>query len=397
MPDHTVRILGTEEHHAAGELFGATLHKSPSEVDRANRVEGVVQPGRVFGAYDDELIGTVRSTDTTLVVPGGTLVPNAAVTGVGVRSDRTRRGVLRDLLRAQLAEFAERGFVTANLHATEGAIYGRFGYGPATYSRRYRVDRHRTALRDDLPVSGTVDRIGLVEAQARFPTVYAALSVDRPGLLGRSTFNWAALWHFLSRGDSRLVTIVHHGASGAEGFAAYDVQHRENRTELTVHDMHVGTADAFAGIWRYLHSVDLVDEIVLPDRPIDEPASLLFTDPRGCRESGAGDETWLRLVDVPTALAAIPRGNASLVLEVVDELLPGNTGRYRLSPDTVEATERAADLRMDVGTLGMVYLGAWRPSMLAAFGRIGHTDPTALVEADRLFHASRAPWCGTHF
>lgn len=398
MSDHTVRLLGSEEHRAAGELFGATLHKSPSQVEQANSVEGAVQPGRVFGAFDDELVGTVRSSDTGLVGPDGALLSNAAVTGVGVRSDRTRRGVLRELLRAQLRDFAERGVVTANLHATEGAIYERFGYGPATYSRRYRVNRHRTVLRDDLPASGTVDRVGMSEARASFPEIYAALSEDRPGLLRRSTFNWAGLWHFLSRSDSWLVTIVHHGASGIDGFAAYDVQHRESRTELTVYEMHVGTVGAFVGIMRYLHAVDLVDEIVLPDRPMDEPADLLFTDPRGCREVGSGDETWLRLVDVPAALAAIPRRDAApLSIEVTDELLPGNTGRYRLSPDTVEPTDRAADLRMDVGTLAMVYLGAWRPSVLASFGRIGYTDLVTLREADRLFHTARAPWCGTHF
>lgn len=398
MSDHTVRLLGSEEHRAAGELFGATLHKSPSQVEQANSVEGAVQPGRVFGAFDDELIGTVRSSDSGLVGPDGTLLSNAAVTGVGVRPDRTRRGVLRELLRAQLRDFAERGVVTANLHATEGAIYGRFGYGPATYSCRYRVNRHRTVFRDDLPPSGAVDRVDMVAARARFPDIYAALSEDRPGLLRRSTFNWAGLWHFLSRSDTRLVTIVHHGVSGVDGFAAYDVQHRENRTELTVYDMHVGTVGAFVGIWCYLHGVDLVDEIVLPDRPMDEPADLLFTDPRGFRVGDVGDETWLRLVDVPAALSAIPRDDAMpLILEVTDELLPGNTGRYRLSPDAVEPTDRAADLRMDVGTLAMVYLGAWRPSVLASFGRIGYTEPTVLPEADRLFHTAHVPWCGTHF
>ena len=398
MSDHTVRVLDEDEHRAAGDLFATTLHKSPSETERWNQATGVIQPGRVLGAFDDELIGTVRSIDTTLVVPGGTFVANAAVTGVGVRSDRTRQGVLRELMHTQLAQCAARGVVTANLHASEGAIYGRFGYGAATYARRYRVDRHRTRLRDDLPGSGRVDRISMATAESWFPAIDAALPAQRPGMLRRSSYNWAGLWHWLSRSEARVVTIVHHGAAGVDGFAAYDVQQRENRTELTVHDMHVGTVEAFVGMWRYLHRVDLVDEIVLPNRPVDEPASLLFTDPRGGGDTGSGDESWLRLVDVPAALRAAARGNQQpLILGVNDDVLPANTGKYRVTPQTVERTESPPDLWMDVSTLGMVYLGAWRPSVLAAFGRIGHADRSILGQADRMFACDRQPWCGTHF
>jgi len=398
MNDYTVRILRSDEHRTAGELFGGSLHRTPAEIDQWNRAEGVVQPGRVFGAFDDELIGTVRSIDTSLVVPGGRTVTNAAVTGVGVRSDHTRRGVLRELMHAQLADCAARGVVTANLHASEGGIYERFGYGPATYGCHYRVDRYRNRLRDDLPESGAVTRISMAEAQARFPEIYASLPADRPGLLGRSRFTWAALWHWLSRADARIVTVVHHGTSGVDGFAAYEVRRQDNSTELTVHDMHFGTAEAFVGLWRYLCGVDLVDEIVLPNRPLDEPASLLFADPRGCRDTGGGDETWLRIVDVPAALRAATRGNTRpVVLAVHDDLLSGNTGNFRVTPDGVVNTEQPAQLRMDVATLGMVYLGAWRPSTLAALGRVTHTGPEALEQADRVFTGDRHAWCGTHF
>jgi predicted acetyltransferase len=52
---------------------------------------------------------------------------------------------------------------------------------------------------------------------------------------------------------------------------------------------------------------------------------------------------------------------------------------------------------MTVETLGMVYLGAWRPSALAAIGRLTAHDPAALAAADRLFATDYPSWCGSLF
>ena len=57
---------------------------------------------RVYEA-EKTIGGGTRSAELT--VPGGARVPMVGVTGVGVRADRTRRGVLRALMTAQLADF----------------------------------------------------------------------------------------------------------------------------------------------------------------------------------------------------------------------------------------------------------------------------------------------------
>lgn len=397
MSDHVVRVLDTDEHRQAAALFAATIHLPPPTDERWERAAAAKQPGRVLGAFDDELIGTARSTDTTLVVRGDTAVPNAAVSDVGVRSDRTRRGVMTDLMRTQLTDFAGRGVVTANLHASEGAIYGRYGYGPATYARDCRVDRHRAVLRGDLPAVGEVNRLGPDEARSLLPGVHAALPRDRAGMLGRAPESWEGFWAFLSRSESPIITVAHRGRAGLDGFAVYEVNRRGETTELTVHDLHAGTSQALVGLWRYLLGVDLVDVIEARARPLDEPAALLFTDPRVYRTDDVYDETWLRLVDVPAALEAMRRDGDPIVLEVHDPMIEANSGRYLVSPDTVDRTDEPADLRMNVGELAMAYFGAWRPSALASFGRVSYLADDALSAADRMFTSHHAPWCGTFF
>jgi hypothetical protein len=45
----------------------------------------------------------------------------------------------------------------------------------------------------------------------------------------------------------------------------------------------------------------------------------------------------------------------------------------------------------------MVYLGAWRPGLLAGIGRIAVADPAALPAADRLFAVDRPACNGSLF
>jgi hypothetical protein len=52
---------------------------------------------------------------------------------------------------------------------------------------------------------------------------------------------------------------------------------------------------------------------------------------------------------------------------------------------------------LDVAALACVYLGALRFSDLARAGRVRECRPGALMTADVLFTADRAPWCSTVF
>src|SRR5699024_1375916 len=146
MSGFIARKLRAEELRDAQALFRAALHTSAPNDEEWAQDQRAFQPERTYGVFDQELIGTTRPIDAELTVPGGTTVSLGAVTGVGVRADRTRRGVLTELMRIQLNDFADRGLVAAALYATEGGIYGRFGYGVATRARSCTVDRRHAQL-----------------------------------------------------------------------------------------------------------------------------------------------------------------------------------------------------------------------------------------------------------
>ncbi len=65
--------------------------------------------------------------------------------------------------------------------------------------------------------------------------------------------------------------------------------------------------------------------------PLDDPLLALLVDPRGALPR-LGDNLWVRLLDVPTALTARRYcAPVDAVLEVSDDLLPANAGRCRLT------------------------------------------------------------------
>ncbi|UOX91536.1 GNAT family N-acetyltransferase [Amycolatopsis sp. FBCC-B4732] len=400
MSDFEIRTLRTEEHRAASDLFRDTVHVRPASDAEWERSGLAYQPGGAIGAFDPELVGTARFFDAELTVPGGARVPMAGVTGVGVRADRTRRGVLRALMAAQLEEFAARGVVCANLLASEAAIYGRFGYGLATRNRTYRVDRSRARLRADAPVGGEIELLDADRAWELLPGVYDRIG-RRPGMMSRPEVLWRLYEAQCRRRSVPMKAVVHHGPDGPDGFATYFVEGLEAHPwtkDLEVPDLFAATPAAFAGLWRFLLGVDLVDRIVAEERPLDEPIELLLADHRLLSDDRIGDEHWIRLVDVPKALAAREYGAAEPVaVEVTDPLLPANSGTYRITPDGAERTEEPAALRLDVTTLAMLYLGTWKASALAGVGRIEVRDPAAPAAADVLFGTRSVPWSGSHF
>lgn len=399
MSDYTVRALRPDETRAAADLFRAALHVSPVKDEEWLYAGRMYQPGRTFGVFDTALIGTARSFDAELTVPGGKRLPLGAVTGVGVRADRTRRGVLSQLMRTQLADFARRGVAVAALYASEGPIYGRFGYGVSTVAQNYRIEPRRAVLRPEVPAGGEIELLGLDAALARLPELYAGLPQDGAGTMTRPAYWWPGFERHARQADSPPVTVVHHGPEGPDGFAMYHVDRKSWRDPSTVDviSLHAGTDEAFAGLWRYLLGIDLVDGIEAQDRPPDEPTTLLFTDPRAVEVTGGTDDLWLRLVDVETALAAREYEGEPVVLEVADPVLEANSGRYRVSPAGVSRTGAPAQLRLGVDALAMLYLGTWRASALVTAGRVQVGDPVAPERADRLFATRRSAWCGTHF
>ena len=97
---------------------------------------------RTLAAFEGvDLVATAGSHKVSMTLPGLVRRDVAAVTDVSVAPTHRRRGLLTQLMRRQLDDLRRGHEALAVLYASEGGIYGRFGYGPATFGARYVVDK----------------------------------------------------------------------------------------------------------------------------------------------------------------------------------------------------------------------------------------------------------------
>ncbi len=291
------------------------------------------------------------------------------------------------------------------LLASEAPIYGRFGYGPATYTAQLTVPRHKAALAvprargvADAPATGSdngsVEVLRRAECGEILEEVYDRYRRAQPGALSRPHRWWGLRAGQPPISPAPRYVAVHRDADGVpDGYASYSV---ESGT-LTV-DETIATDDAvFTALAWFVLGHDLVSQVVFKHVPPGHPLRWQFADFRAGEVSGDMDWLWARLLDVPRALTA--RGwftDGELVLDIDDPFLAEH-GRYLLTVRDGKAdcvpTDRKPDLSMDVRDLGSVYLGGTAPSTLVRAGHIQAHRPGAATLADSLFRADRPPHC----
>ena len=375
----------------------------------------ICEPDRWLGAFADPAdaspVGAASAYTVRLTVPGGE-VGAAAVTGVGTRPDFHRRGILRALMRRQLDDVSQGGEPVAVLWASEGAIYQRFGYGMAARDGFFEVATTRTAYARQVPPEGRVRLIGEEESLALVPPVYDAMRALTPGAISRSEPWWRSVLadpEYSRRGASHKYRVIYEADGQVEGYAIYrirdDWDHRGPKSVLEVKEAVTGSPRALRELWRYLFEVDLVRTVKASRVPVPDPLQHLLLEPRAIGLV-ANDGLWVRLVDLPAALAGRRYVTTdALVLEVSDDFCPWNAGRWRMETAgepweavaQVERTESSPDLVLDTTDLASIYLGGIRPTELAVAGRIDERTPGALRRADVLFAADRTPWCVSMF
>jgi predicted acetyltransferase len=401
---------------------------------------------RSLAAFDDGTpIGIAGAYSFRLSVPGSELLPAAGVSYVSVLPTYRRRGVLNSIMRHQLEDVRGRGEPIAVLWASEAAIYSRFGYGRASWTFRFTVRRGEGALAATVVADrGLVLRLADPSAAlAELAKVYDSVLSGRPGLFVRNEAWWQRIIYDppeYRRGASPVRCLLAEDDSGPRGYALYSALRPSDpepflpSTVLTVRELMAVDPAASAALWTNLLSRDLTSELRAWLRPVDDPLLYQLADPRRARPQPA-DGLWVRIIDVPGALAGRRYScPVDVVIEVRDDILPGNTGRWRLTTSAGAAASgaaasgaaasgaaasgaaasgaadagrglaascvrvtSAADLVLDVTQLGGAYLGGTRLGALAEAGLVTELRPGAVRQLSAAMSWDPAPWCPAIF
>jgi predicted acetyltransferase len=367
------------------------------------RERSLAEPDRCLAAFDGpDIVGTAAAFTMPMTIPGGQTVVGFP-TLVGVLPTHRRRGIAAQLMRRQLDEANARGELLSVLYASEGGIYGRFGYGIGTIGLSIRVGTARSAFVRGYAPSGEMRLVERDRAIKEMLAVHEATRLEIPGMVHLDERRLTYVLGHVHGAEKLLPTMfaLHEGPSGVDGFVAYRVAHEwpqgYSESTLTVRELDATNPGAYADLWRFVLDLDLVAYVEASSRPVDEPLFHLVREPKRLR-ARLSDNLWVRLVDVPGALGARRYGAAGrIVIEVADRFCPWNEGRYALEAGedgsaAVEGTTDAPDLSCTVSDVGAAYLGGTSLRELARAGRVEERTAGALATADAMFGWDPAPW-----
>ncbi len=311
-------------------------------------------PARNWGARDGgRWVGTLATEPRSLTVPGlddrTREMGIDAVTAVTVAATHRRRGLMSRMVEAALRAARDRGDAISALISAEWPIYGRFGFAPATLSANYILRRSHpgSALEGD---PARVYQVNREEFAGHAAAVFAAARARYPGQIDRPGDWWSQ--HIGGNGfeppTSGLpaVWLLHEGPDGPDGLLAWRAEGERGPDNpgptVTVSTFAAASDDAYRNMWAYLSGIDGADEVVVSNRPVDEPVRWLLRDGRTLVMNRQFDMLWLRILDVPATLSSRRyQAPGDVVLEVVDDRAGGHAaGRYRLAAETTRCAAR---------------------------------------------------------
>ena len=285
-------------------------------------------------------------------------------------------------------------------------IYGRFGYGVATRAQSVRVRRSGRRLRPGAPAVGDgaaarPDEIGPLSAALHERDRPAPAGDDHPrrdagGVARRAGPPRPASGRWPPCTPARTATTASPWPPRARASSP--------PVTLQVEDLHADGAAAAAALWRFLLDVDLVGEVTRAAGPSTSPLDLLLADPRDRTVTGVEDELWLRLVDVPAALAARAFADAPPVLLGVHDPVPGDQ-RGRLPDRRGHGGARRAARRAGGAGAGVRRRRARDglprrppPGRARRHRLVDRARPGRAGTGRRgVRHGTVVPWCGTMF
>lgn len=323
---------------------------------------------------------------------GGRSLPMAGIAAVGVAPEHRGRGTAAELLTLTLKELHASCVPLSTLYASTVRLYRKVGYEQAGNACLFSVPTSSLIPTDRNPAIRPV----APACQEVFQELYCQQAKGTNGNLDRNK----AIWKRILQPPEDVVYAYLVGPEDKpEGYIIFSHQPDARGYSLRVRDLVTLTPAAGRSVWTFFANHRSLANEIRWIGPAVEP--LLAFLPEQTYKVVHLERWLLRVVDVPKALVlrGYPAGvEAELHLEVWDNLLPENNGRFILavSEGRGEVTPGGrGELRLDIRGLASLYTGLFTPHQLQVIGQIEATA-VALSTAARLFAGSE-PWMYDQF
>ncbi|HLR83673.1 MAG TPA: GNAT family N-acetyltransferase [Nocardioidaceae bacterium] len=372
-----------------------------------------VESGDAAGTDDSSYAGIYGVRPLDLAVPGGVagraqLVPCAGLTWVGVHPDHRRRGILTAMLRHHVEQTHREGVALSALHASEPAIYGRHGYGVASHTHTVTLgsgtklqapglDATARALRTRFATSsdpGIAKRVRECELHA---------ATASPGMTVAEESYYAFIvnssrWPEQKRDKEPLRFLFAERDGEDAGLVAFRRFHHweggRPQGRVEVFDLRGEPAVRLA-LLRRLLEFDLVSTVVVSHVGDDDPI-WSWVGPRGTEKVEAHENLWIRIIDLPEALALRAyAGDCDVVVDVEDPAAPWQAGVWRIrvrdGAANAERTDDPAEITLPIAVLGAAYLGGTNLVAMHRAGLLDERRAGAVAQLWRAFRTDLAP------
>lgn len=386
----------TEEEFSAWERSAARGFGEQTTEARRLHIRATTELERTIAAFNNlEIVGTSSVHSLELMIPGSS-VPLAYLDWISVLPTHRRMGILTNMMRHTFADLHDQGEAISGLTSTESSIYERFGYGISSWVESYTIKREHSELYKDFRGSGQTQFVEPSEVKSIWPKIYDLIRLSRVGMF-RYTPQW---WNaFISdpehwrQGGSQMFHVVYHGKEGPEGLASYRIR---NKREVVVVLLLGTTLESQGALWQYCFGIDLMTSTFAPGRPVDDPLIWLLRNSRMLNRS-VRDKLWIRLIDVPKAIAT--RSYASecdVTIQVNDPFCRWNQGCYQIQTSfdgaICKPSRRLPDVILSASDLASIYLGGTKFVTLQRAGRIVELRSESIKKLDQAFAIEQAPW-----
>jgi len=327
--------------------FNIDIEKRRAELSRPADLSGL------WGCFvDGVLAGKAQNLDFNMRFDGHEVMMGG-VAFVATRPEYRRGGAIRKIMSPLLQDARARGEVFSALYPFEHDFYRKFGYELAHCQTQYSLP---TSLLSDYKHTGWAKQVMPDDGLSEMTELYNRYAENYNCTIVRSTDRMKRLLTHAPGGGRTYAWLL----GDSEGTAAYlcgrDIRAgSENQFSMTDHafigkkgfHMLLGFLYRLAADYKELR-------LILPD---NINLNAYIAKPYEVKESSPKNYM-ARVVNVPRALALCrkPR-ECDFILEVNDEFLPENSGKYRVTEDSVEKTQLSPDLRVTVQALAPMLLG----------------------------------------
>ncbi|SEE48949.1 Predicted acetyltransferase [Arthrobacter alpinus] len=376
-------------------------------------LNGVATPAGAWGT--DYPVATYAYHRKTLNIGADGLLPVHQITAVTVRPSHRRRGILRAMMSSDLAQAKAAGLSIAALTASEATIYGRFGFGVATHECEVEVAvKGGIAFHNPAAAGhGSVEVADALMILDLHNEVFAQVHDSTYGSIGRHdmyrlTASGRGSYESMEAVKNIRAALHYNEAGVVDGYVTYKPLEDSARSVVEIVDMLAATEEAYLSLWNFLGSLDLIDCIKWNQAPVVDPLEWAMVSKRDYKRIKTEDLLWLRILDVPAALAARPyQQDGAITIDVRDSLghasgvfriaVVGGTASVLKVDESETAAGNEPELSLGVAELSSLYLGGVSAQTLVAAGRVHEHHAGAATRFDALFRPAQSPHCLTHF